>query len=606
MTAAVVVGVVQPASAHSFLVSTSPGQGERLSSRPDAVVLEFSERPDPATAVLELQRANGDVVDIAGLQVPAAGVGMSAEVPDGLDDGIYVVSWQAFSAIDGHGTFGEFSFAVGVVDAELPAPVASSTSSWWDTGASLLFFAGLALAAGPLLMALVDGARQPRAAVRAGLVAALLGAGVGWLDVLGGSIGGVVPAALALGLVAVAISLDAATRRPAPPLVVLLGAAGAWSAQSHASSLQGVVGWALDLVHLVAGAAWVGALGVVVARGWMARRDGAPWLPVVRRYAAVALLLVVGLATAGTVSAMLLVPTWQDLWETWYGQLLIVKIILFVGAAVLALVSRRALRQRHPTMLRRTTRAEVALLVVALAVAALVANTTPPAPAVAAEALLGPAPLREPIARDAGLGGQLNVDVASDGSRLDVRVFSPSGPVPGTDIDLALQQPDGTSVDVLPRPCGAGCFTQDLDLREGSTTVAVGVEAPGWTGGRFEGTLLWPPGPAAPQRLRDVIAATRSAERVVVAETVDSGPGSVVNELVFEMSGDALIDAEPYAAGNVDQVRLLPGVPERLSLYVPGSQIYGVLTLDEQGRMVESLLVSPGHEIGRRFRYLPE
>lgn len=319
-----------------------------------------------------------------------------------------------------------------------------------------------------------------------------------------------------------------------------------------------------------------------------------------------ALVLVVALAIAGTLSALLLVPTWQDLWETRYGQLLVVKIALFAGAAGLAVVSRRALRNLHPRMLRRTTRAEVVLLAVALAVAGVVANTTPPAPAVTAEALLGPPPLREPIARDAGLGGQLNVDLASDGTRLDIRVFSPSGPVPGTDIRVTLQQPDGTSVDVLPRPCGAGCFTQQLDLREGATTVAVGVDVPGWTGGRFEGTLLWPPGPAAPQRLREVIATTRSIERLVVAETVDSGPGSVVNEDVFEMSGDAFIDVEPYAAGNVEDVRRPPGAPERLSMYVPGSQIYAVLTLDEQGRMVESFLVSPGHEIERRFRYPPD
>jgi hypothetical protein len=77
----------------------------------------------------------------------------------------------------------------------------------------------------------------------------------------------------------------------------------------------------------------------------------------------------------------------------------------------------------------------------------------------------------------------------------------------------------------------------------------------------------------------------------------------VVNEQIFELSGDRFVDAEPYAAGNVEDVRTLPGAPERLSLYVPGSQIYAELTLDERGRMVESRLVSPGHDIRRRFDY---
>lgn len=39
--------------------------------------------------------------------------------------------------------------------------------------------------------------------------------------------------------------------------------------------------------------------------------------------------------------------------------------------------------------------------------------------------------LEEPIGRDAGLAGQLNVEVTRDGRRVDVKVFSPSGPVPG-------------------------------------------------------------------------------------------------------------------------------------------------------------------------------
>lgn len=323
----------------------------------------------------------------------------------------------------------------------------------------------------------------------------------------------------------------------------------------------------------------------------------------VRRYARAALLLVLLLAGAGTVAAVLLVPTWRDLWETTYGQLVLVKVLLFAGAAGLAVTSRGALRRARPKMLARTVSAEVVLLAVALGVAGVVASMTPPAPAFAAEVLLGPPPLEGTVARTAGLAGQLNVELASDGARLDLRVFAPSGPVAGTEVDVTLRQPDGATIDVLPRPCGAGCFTQQLDLVDGATTVAVAVDAPESTGGRFEGTLLWPPGPAAADRLREVIATTRSIDRLVIAETVDSGPGSVVHENVFELSGDDLVDAEPYAAGNVEDVRRLPGDPERLSLYVPGSQIFGVLTLDEQGRMVEALLVSPGHEIRRKFRY---
>jgi copper transport protein len=595
-----------PAGAHAFLVSTSPSQGERLATAPDAVVLEFSESPDPATAVIRLETSQGVPVELPPLEVPAGGLATQAPVPADVDDGIYVVAWEAFSAIDGHGSFGEFSFAVGDVDGVIPVPVTSSTGGRWATVASWAFYLGLALATGSLVLALLD--REERTAARrrvgVGLVVTLLGAGGTWaLQVGAGASGAALWAGLAVALLAVAVWTHGASFRPGPTLAVLVAGAGAWSARSHAASLEGVVGGIVDAVHLVAGVTWAGALAVVVARLWRARRHGQPLPPVLARYARLALVLVVVLAGAGTVSALLLVPTWVELWSTTYGQLVVAKVALFTGAVTLAGISRWSMARRRRGLLERVTTVEVAVLAVVLVVAGVLSNHPPPPPAIAAEALLGPPPLEDPITRDAGLAGQLNVEVSGDGSRLDVRVFSPSGPVPGTEVELSLRQPDGTTADALPRPCGPGCFTQDLGLAEGPTTLAVEASAPGWKGGRYQAELVWPPGAPAGDRLREVIAITRAIPHLTVAETVSSGPGSVVSEQIFELSGDRFVDAEPYAAGNVEDVRALPGAPERLRLYVPGSQIYAELTLDEQGRMVESRLVSPGHDIRRRFDY---
>ncbi len=595
-----------PAGAHAFLVSTSPSQGQRLGTAPDAVVLEFSEPPDPATAVLRLETAGGAEVDLPPLEVPAGGVAMQVPVPRGLEDGIYVVAWQAFSAIDDHGTFGEFSFAVGDVEGAIPTPVTSTSAGPWSTVASWAFYLGLGLAAGPLALALVERDRPPVLPVRLGFAVAVLGAGGEWvLRLRGTASSAALVAGLTLALLAAAAWAYSVSRRAAPTLVMLVAGAGAWSARSHAASVEGLLGGMVDTVHLVASATWAGALAVVVAKLWRARRQGGPWPAVLPRYARLALVLVMVLAGAGTVSALLLVPTWGDLWSTTYGQLLLAKVAVFSVAVALAVAGRWGIGRQRLRLLRRTTTAEVALLAVVLVMAGVLANQPPPPPAIAAEALLGPPPLEEPITRDAGLAGQLNVELSSDGSRLDLRVFSPSGPVPDTEVGVSLRQPDGTSADVLPRPCGAGCFTQELALGEGTTTIAVEASAPGWTAGRYEAALVWPPGPPAADRLREVIAVTREVPRLSVAETVTSGPGSVASEQIFELSGDQFVDLEPYAAGNVREVHTLPGTPERLSLYVPGSQIYAVLTLDEGGRMVESRLVSPGHEIRRRFRYPP-
>lgn len=570
-------------------------------------MLDFSERVDRSSVEIGLRSAGGDPITLGSIDLADGGLSVRAAVPDSVDDGVYVVAWQALSAVDGHGTFGEFAFGVGRFEGSLPAATTSSSDATpWSSVATLLFVVGFAVAAGRLTVGWLDGNLVGnRTWVRAGLLMALAGSAAAWwarVDTSGR--GGLLPSAAALGLVALAISVHAQVRRPAASLAVLAAAAAAWSARSHASSAAGVGGVVVDFVHLTAGGIWAGALLAVTARLWGARRAGGDWQPLVARYAKLAWMLVAVLAAAGILAAVLLVPTWTDLWSTGYGRLVSLKALLLVAAVTLAALGRwRGLPHRRLHLLQRSTSAEAVVLVAVLVVASVLANMSPPAPAEGAEALLGPPPLEDPVARDAGLGGQLNVEVTSDGSRLDIRVFSPSGPVPGTEIDASLRHPDGGEGDLLPRPCGIGCFTQALKLRDGATAVAVTASAPDWTGGRFDARLDWPAGPAVPERLRDLLATTRAIPRLTVTESVDSGPGSVVSENSFEMTGEALIAAEPYAGGNVTDVRLLPGLPQRLSLYVPGSQIYAVLVLDDRGRMVRSRLVSPGHDIRRQFTY---
>lgn len=593
--------------AHSFLVTTSPTQGERVTGSPDAIVLEFSERPDPGTAVVELRTSAGEILDVPSPQIPSDGVSMTVPVPDELDDGIYVVSWQALSAVDGHGTFGEFSFGVGDIAESIPAPVESSSGSMRETIASWAFVVGLALAAGPLVVGLLERRPPSRRPVRVGLVFALGGVALLWIDIIGrGSSEGVLAPAAALALIALTMSAHAVTRHPVPPLVLLAGGAAAWAASSHVTASEGTIGWFVDVIHLLAGAAWAGALATVVARMWRGHRRGEAWMAVVRPYARFALALVVVLAAAGIVSALAVLPTWNDLWDTRYGQLLGVKVALFIVALGLAATSRWALAGGRAGVVRRVTTAEISVLVVVLALAGVLANITPPAPAVAAEALLGPPPLNEPVTRNAGLAGNLNVAVASDGSRLEIRILSPSGPVPDAAVAVSIQQPEGSTADVIPRPCGPGCFTQHLDLAEGTTAVSVDAKAPGWTGGRYEGDLEWPLGPRAADRLREVIEITRAIPELTVAWTTRSGAGASSGEDMYQMSGEEFIDVEPYAAGNVEDVHRLSSSPERLAFYVPGSKIYAEVTLDDLGRMTESRLVNPGHEHHRRFSYPEE
>lgn len=588
------------AGAHSFLVSTSPSQGQRLASSPDSVVLEFTEAVDAGTASLELRLPSGDVVEELVPELARGGQAVRATVGS-LDDAVYVVSWQALSAVDGHGSSGEFAFSVGAASGNVPASTQSEPVEGWSLLATWLFTAGLAAALGSFVLAAVGADRFDlvRRVARPGVVVALVG--VAAAAISGGSamvVLLVVAQLLLAGLVLVGL-----TRRWWWPTVAVVAAAAAWSTRSHGAR-DGWVGWIIDFLHLAAGSAWAGSLALVVVVGWLLRRDDQPWLPVVQRYARPALGLVVVLGAAGTAGALRLVPGWSDLWTTGYGRAVAAKVLLFTGALIAATVVRsRSLGHGRPHLARRVMSVEAVLVVAAMGLAGVLAAGAPPEPAGAAERLLGPPPLGGSVTRDAGLAGQLNVEVASNGERLQIDVFGPSGPVADTDVQVIVSRPDGVSTDLSPRPCGTGCFTQALDLGTGTSVVAVSASAADMVGGAFSGELYWPPGPRRPDRLHQLVERMRQIPELSLTETVDSGPGSVVSPATFVVDGEELIAAEPYAGANVEQVWVLPGEPERLRLYLPGSNIFAEIQLDQDGRMSEARLVTPGHLVTRKFRY---
>jgi len=588
--------------AHSFLVATSPAQGERLATPPEAIVLDFSERVDPASATVAVRTADDRSMTVGDVELSGDGLEVRARA-GGLGDGIYVVAWQALSAVDGHGTSGEFAFAVGNAAGAIPAPVTSSPTSTLGVVAAWLFFVGIALAAGALVLRAVAAGLSwspGPMVVRTGVVTAMAGAAIELVRTDSDELLLLLCVqALAAALLAVSLA-----RVWVGPAVLLAVAAGLWSARSHGASTHGVLGWSIDFVHLVVGTAWAGSLVLTVWTGWRLRRRREPWLPLVHTYAGPALGFVIALGIAGVVASVELLPSWAALFDTGYGRLIILKAALFAAAIALAAAGRqRGLRAQRPNRLRRTMTAEGLVVVGALTAAAVLVNGAPPQPASAASELLGPPPLAGPVTRDAGLAGQLNVEVAADGERLDVRVFAPSGPVRDTDVDVTTQAPDGATSDLVPRPCGPGCYTQSLALGAGVTTVTVTAAAPDWTGGDYEAQLTWPPGTPAADLLGRIVARMRRIPQLTVTETVTSGPGSRVAPATATISGEAFIAAEPYAGANLDDVYLLPGEPQRLALYLPGSQIYATLQLDDAGRIAAARLVTRGHEITRTFSY---
>lgn len=136
--------------------------------------------------------------------------------------------------------------------------------------------------------------------------------------------------------------------------------AGAFAAliafSGHAGATPGVAGeihLAADMGHLVAAAAWLGALPALTLLLAAARRgDDAAWGDVAvratARFSWIGAICVATLLASGLVSSFNLLAGPRDLIASGYGRLLSVKIALFVAMAAVATVNRFRLTPRLP------------------------------------------------------------------------------------------------------------------------------------------------------------------------------------------------------------------------------------------------------------------
>src|SRR6266852_67646 len=144
LAAAVLALMPLAASAHSTLISSQPMPGQRLSSAPGVVVLDFSEP-------INIQLSRAQVVTPVGRTFSAAGLSSEEiEVPlSGNEFGVYSVGWTTVSAVDGHVLHGSFVFGVGV------SPVGTGEANSAALGlADVLLALARAVEFGALLLAI--------------------------------------------------------------------------------------------------------------------------------------------------------------------------------------------------------------------------------------------------------------------------------------------------------------------------------------------------------------------------------------------------------------------------------------------------------------------
>jgi copper transport protein len=435
--------------AHAVLLHTVPVASGVVNTPPSRVALVYSERVEPRFAIVS-------VTDAAGRQQAAGPPRRSATNGNELDvplqrvrEGWYLVFWRAISA-DGHPVRGAFTFAVGPNPGPAPqfvipplSETAATTSlvvARWVVFLSFMAAIGLfvlrvvvarplrapphaltvafalaiavALVAVPVYLVLATAQFALRSAFSLGALLPLVhrsAFGRGYLDL-----------ELLLALFAVAgalaIHLDrrATARRSVAELLSLLGAllaAGAVllvpGAAGHAAqTAPRSLALLLDWLHLAAGSVWVGGLiGLVVLWASLPAAERLAGLVLcVPRFSWFALGSVLVLLGSGIWASVLHLPTLASLWQTSYGQTILVKAGLLVTAIALAsgnlLRTVPNLRSAGPSpsaalLLRRLVSGEALIVTGAVAAAAVLSSLAPPSKALAGlspSARIGPGP----------------------------------------------------------------------------------------------------------------------------------------------------------------------------------------------------------------------
>ncbi|MFF0423804.1 copper resistance protein CopC [Streptomyces sp. NPDC004520] len=379
-----------PASAHAALTGSDPKDGAVVAVAPQEVNLTFSEQVAMGTDSIRVLDPSGRRADTGEIRDLCSGsvVRYGVELRAGLPDGTYTVAWQAVSA-DSHPVAGAFTFSIGAPSATSVA-VPEQTAGGGLVGvlygiARYLSYAGFVVLVGGGAFVLVcwprgASVRPVQQTVVRGwltltgstLVLLLLrspytGSGkladafdlAGLKTVLETKTGAALTSRLLLlGAAAlfVAVLFGAYTKRTDPKekkdlafglglggAVVAAGIAATWALAEHASTgLQPGIAMPVDVLHLLAVAAWLGGLTVLLVALYRA-----PFVErsAVDRFSKVAFGSVAVLAATGLYQSWRQVGSWSALTGTRYGQLLLVKIGLMAVLVGIAWISRRWTRR---------------------------------------------------------------------------------------------------------------------------------------------------------------------------------------------------------------------------------------------------------------------
>ncbi|GGQ74138.1 transport integral membrane protein [Streptomyces ruber] len=550
-----------PVSAHAALTGSDPQQGAVVDTAPAQVSLTFSEAVALSDGSVRVYDPKGEQVD-TGTTTDLGGNTYAVKLHAGLPDGTFTVTYQVVSA-DSHPVSGAFTFSVGA-PSETTVTVSGQEAGGGLVGglydvARYAAYAGFILLVGGAAFVLAcwprgAGVRPVQRLVVGGwltLTAATLatllmrgsytGSGkVGDIfdlsllsDVLQTKTGAALVSRLLLLAAAalfIAVLFGAYVRQDADAAdddadsraggdegstgkrdltfglaigggVVAAGLAASWAMAEHASTgIQAGVAMPVDMVHLLAVAAWLGGLAALLVALFRAPADAPVEARAVRRFSRVAFGSVLVLTVTGLYQSWRQVGSWSALTGTSYGQLLLVKVGLVVVLVGIAGISRRwtarladapaapaeqeappvittvasasgdprraaqlarqqaamsAAREKRirnadagRTGLRRSVLAEAGVAVVLLAVTTVLTTTEPGRTEEEAQAATSSAQQSDGSGEAGVLSLDMPFDTGGQNGKGVVRVDLDPARVGGNDMHVYVQRPDGKAFDI--------------------------------------------------------------------------------------------------------------------------------------------------------------
>jgi copper transport protein len=357
-----------PASAHAMLEDSTPAADAVLATPPASVDLVFNEAVSLLPDSVRVFGPDGSRVDDGGVahtdgDAATAGVGVRGHLPDGT----YLVSYRVVSA-DSHPVEGAYTFVIGHAsrtatatpppDGSTPVDVGLGFSRWLTYAGSALGVGGFAF----LVWCWPSGFRSRRALllVTGGIVTLTVGTLLALLlkapyDA-GTGLGGVTDVAqlravldttygraLDARLLLIALLVLVLTYREhlparwlaATPGALLAGTGVTFALCGHAAAggLRSIA-IASDTVHVGAMSLWLGGLAVLIGAVLVRARGDERALPVLR-FSRLAGLAVTSLVVTGVYQSLREVRSWDALFHSHYGHVLLVKL----GIVTLALIA---------------------------------------------------------------------------------------------------------------------------------------------------------------------------------------------------------------------------------------------------------------------------